>query len=98
MRFSIHTLGTRGDFQPYLALSRGLKARGHEVLIVAPAQFAEMAAAEGVAFAPLPAEFLDLLETAEAKKAIGSSGAGFAAGFKLLRYYREIGRKLLDAE
>ena len=45
MRFSIHTLGTRGDIQPYLALSRGLKARGHEVLIVAPAQFAEMAAA-----------------------------------------------------
>ena len=98
MRFSIHTLGTRGDIQPYLALSRGLKARGHEVLIVAPAQVAEMAAAEGVAFAPLPAEFLELLETAEAKKAIGSSGAGFGAGFKLLRYYREIGRKLLDAE
>jgi len=30
MRFSIHTLGTRGDIQPYLALSRGLKARGHD--------------------------------------------------------------------
>jgi hypothetical protein len=32
MCFSIHTLGTRGDTQPYLALSRGLRAHGHEVL------------------------------------------------------------------
>ena len=40
MRFSIHTLGTRGDVQPYLALARGLLARGHKVLLVAPAQFA----------------------------------------------------------
>lgn len=29
MRVSIHTLGTRGDVQPYLALARGLKERGH---------------------------------------------------------------------
>jgi len=98
MRFSIHTLGTRGDIQPYLALSRGLRARGHEVLVVAPAQFAEMVAAKGVAFAPLPAEFLAVFDSAEAKKVIGRSGTGFGAGFKLLNYYREIGRRLLDAE
>lgn len=98
MRFSIHTLGTRGDTQPYLALSRGLRAHGHEVLMVAPAQFADMAAAEGVAFAPLPAEFLAVLDSPEAKKVIGSAGTGFGAGFKLLKFYREIGRRLLDAE
>lgn len=98
MRLSIHTLGTRGDTQPYLALSRGLRAYGHEVLIVAPAQFADMAAAEGVAFAPLPAEFLAVLDSPEAKKVIGSSGTGFGAGFKLLKFYREISRRLLDAE
>lgn len=85
MRFSIHTLGTRGDTQPYLALSRGLRAHGHEVLIVAPAQFAEMAAAEAVAFAPLPAEVLAVLDSPEAKKVIGSAGTGFGAGFKLLK-------------
>lgn len=98
MRFSIHTFGTRGDTQPYLALSRGLRAHGHEVLIVAPAQFADMAAAEGVAFAPLPAEFLAVLDSPEAKQVIGSAGTGFGAGFKLLKFYREISRRLLDAE
>lgn len=98
MRFSIHTLGTRGDAQPYLALARGLRARGHDVLLVAPAQFAEMAAAENLPFAPLPGEFLAVLKSAEARKMMGGSGAGFGAGFKLLKFYRKIIRRLLDAE
>lgn len=98
MRFSIHTLGTRGDAQPYFALSRELRERGHEVLVVAPAQFASMAAAEGVAFAPLPAEFLAVLDSPEAKKKIGGSGTGFGAGLELLKFYREIIPELLDAE
>lgn len=98
MRISIHTLGTRGDTQPYLALARGLRERGQEVLLVAPAQFADMAAAEGIAFAALPAEFLAVLDSPEAKAMLGKSGAGFGAGFKLLKHYRHLMRGLLDAE
>ena len=98
MRFSIHTLGTRGDLQPYLALARGLRQRGHDALVVAPAQFAAMAAEEGIAFAALPGEFLDLLESREVKDVIGKSGAGFGAGFKLLKHYRGLMGGLLDAE
>lgn len=98
MRFTIHTLGTRGDVQPYLALSRGLKARGHEVMFAASAQFAGMVTTEGLHFTPLPAEFLDLLDSPEAKAAIGRSGAGFGAGFKLIKHYRHLARGLLDAE
>lgn len=98
MRFSIHTLGTRGDMQPYLALALGFKARGHDVLIVAPAQFSDMASAEGVPFASLPAEFLAVLDKPEAKAVLGKSGSGFGAGFKLLKHYRHLMRGLLDAE
>lgn len=98
MRLSIHTLGTRGDVQPYLALARGLKARGHEVLLIAPAQFADAVQAEGVTFAPLPEAFLDLLERPETKKIMGGSGTGFGAGFKLIKHYRHLMRGLLDAE
>jgi UDP:flavonoid glycosyltransferase YjiC (YdhE family) len=29
MRVAIHTLGTRGDVQPYVALALGLARRGH---------------------------------------------------------------------
>jgi sterol 3beta-glucosyltransferase len=98
MRFSIHTLGTRGDMQPYMALARGLRARGHDVLAVAPEQFRDMALGEGIGFAPLPAEFLEILNSPEAKEAIGKSKPGFGAGFKLLKHYRGLMRQVLDIE
>src|SRR5690606_41775383 len=76
MRITLHTLGTRGDMQPFLALAVGLKRRGHDVLMVAPAQFQEAAAAEGVDLHPMPKEFLDLVDSPEAKAMLGGKGGG----------------------
>ncbi|UYN99861.1 MAG: glycosyltransferase family 1 protein [Devosia sp.] len=98
MRVSIHTLGTRGDVQPYLALAREMRSRGHEVMLVAPAQFADMAAAEQIGFAPLPAEFLETLESSEAKSVIGGSGGGFGAGLKLIKHYVGMMSEIFDRE
>lgn len=97
MRISIHTLGTRGDVQPYLALALGLKSRGHDVLVAAPSQFEAFVGSRDIAFVHLPGEFLELLETPEAKAAIAGSG-GFAAGFKMIKLFKPIGRKQLSAE
>ncbi|MEI9901422.1 MAG: glycosyltransferase [Hyphomicrobium sp.] len=97
MRISIHTLGTRGDIQPYLALALGLKARGHEVQLAAPMQFEAMATRRGVGFAPLPGDFLNLIATPEGKAALTGS-KGFGAGLRLLKYARPMMRGVLDAE
>lgn len=97
MRVAIHTLGTRGDVQPYLALALGLMNRGHAVQLAAPAQFEGMASALGVPFSPLPGEFLALLDTPEGKAAV-AGGKGFSAGFKLLKTVRPLMRRLLDEE
>ncbi len=97
MRVAIHTLGTRGDIQPYLALALGLKAQGHEVVIAAPSQFEAFIGTRGIAFAHLPGEFLELLDTPEGKAAIAGSG-GFAAGFKMMKQIRPLVRKQLSAE
>ena len=97
MRIGIHTLGTRGDVQPYLALALGLKAAGHEVQIAAPTQFEAFIGARGIPFAHLPGEFLELLETPEARGAM-AGGPGFSAGFRLLKQFRPICRRLLTAE
>lgn len=80
MRFAIHTLGTRGDMQPYLAVARGLRGRGHEVLVVAPAQFAAMAQAEGIGFAALPGAFLDLLDSQRPRRPSTNPGRVSAPG------------------
>lgn len=97
MRIAIHTLGTRGDVQPYIALALGLVKNGHTVQLAAPVQFQELVQERGVPFAPLPGEFLALLDTPEGKAAI-AGGQGFSAGFKLLKHVRPLMRQLLDAE
>jgi sterol 3beta-glucosyltransferase len=97
MRIAVHTLGTRGDVQPYLALAGELAARGHSVSIAGPAQFEAFVAGHGIRFHALPGEFLALLDSAEGKAAM-AGGNGFSAGFKLLGRFRPLMRKLLDAE
>lgn len=49
----ILTLGSRGDVQPYVALGQGLQQAGHQVRLVAPRTFANLASAYGLAFAPV---------------------------------------------
>lgn len=97
MRISISTLGTRGDVQPYVALALGLIRRGHEVQLAAPEQFADLIAGHKVALAPLPGDFLALLDTPEGKAAV-AGGQGFSGGLKLLKHVRPLMRRLLDAE
>lgn len=97
MRVAISTLGTRGDVQPYVALALGLMRRGHDVQLATPEQFAQFVTSHGVSFAPLPGDFLALLDTPEGKAAI-AGGQGFSAGFKLLKHVRPLMRQLLDAE
>lgn len=97
MRISIHTLGTRGDVQPYIALARGLARHGHEVRLAGPAQFERFVSEKGIPFVPLPGEFLSLLDTPEGKAAV-AGGQGFSAGFKLLKHVRPLMRRLLDAD
>lgn len=46
-------VGSRGDVQPMLALALGLRARGHEVRIGAPPNFADWIAAHGFGFTPI---------------------------------------------
>jgi len=97
MRIAIQTLGTRGDVQPYVALALGLIGQGHEVQVAAPVQFDAMVRERDIPFAPLPGEFLELINAPEGKAAI-AGGQGFSAGLKLLKHVRPLMRRLLDEE
>src|SRR3712207_3073358 len=50
MRVLVTTWGSRGDFQPYLALARGFRRAGHDVRLAAPdiPYFHDAAAEQGV--------------------------------------------------
>lgn len=97
MRVSIHTYGTRGDVQPYVALSLGLKAAGHEPVIAGPEQFAGFVEGHGIAFQPLPGEMLALIDD-PAAQAVLEGSSGFAGGLKLIGRMRPAMNRMLVAE
>lgn len=53
MKILLSTLGSRGDFQPYLALALGLQRAGHRVALAAPATFTDWIQSYGVTAAPV---------------------------------------------
>ncbi len=72
MNILIYAIGTRGDTQPYVALGRELRARGHEVTIAASKGFAGMIEGAGLHHAALPADFHELLQEPEFQAAFSS--------------------------
>lgn len=74
MRIHVLTFGSRGDVQPFVALSVALKAAGHEPILVAGAEFAHMAETRGIAFRPLNASAEEMLKSDAGQEWLRSGG------------------------
>jgi UDP:flavonoid glycosyltransferase YjiC (YdhE family) len=61
IRVAIFTVGTEGDARPYAALGRGLAEAGHSVVIATSREFESFVRAQGLGFAPLTADFLEMM-------------------------------------
>ena len=88
MRYSLLSVGSRGDTQPYLALALALKARGHQVRFCGPANFAGLAQGLGVDFEPLPWDSQAALEDPALRRLLL---AGDVVGF-----FRNVQRRAWD--
>ena len=60
-RVVIFTVGTEGDARPYAALGRGLAQAGHDVVVATSREFEGFVRSQGLGFAPLTADFLDMM-------------------------------------
>lgn len=92
MRIGILTVGSRGDVQPFVALGRGLKAAGHEVIIVTAEMFASMVSDHGLLFRRLSDDLLRLKDTPEGRGVLEGRGGKLA----LLRQVNPLLRTMLD--
>ncbi|MFO0589794.1 MAG: glycosyltransferase [Polyangiaceae bacterium] len=72
MKIALLTHGTRGDVQPFLALAHALEARGHEVVLGAPANLVGFVDRCGVRSAPLAIDSQAFLESEEGRKWLAS--------------------------
>ncbi len=64
MRIVIISIGSMGDVVPFIALGRGLKARGHSVVLATYGTFAERIGAAGLEPFPLSGDAVKLLRSA----------------------------------
>ena len=71
MKILLLTLGSRGDVEPFAVLGQELLRQGHEVLLSAPKNFAELAESYQLPFAPVSVDFQALVNSEEGKKLIG---------------------------
>ena len=72
MKITILTIGTRGDVQPLIALSLGLKQAGYTVKIVTHSIFASWIESYGFNFAAIEGDPIGFLESEEGKKILES--------------------------
>lgn len=79
MRLLILTFGSRGDVQPYVALGRALRERGHEVTVATGRGFEALIEAHGLRAASLSLDVRELLENPTMRRALRSWSGKFRA-------------------
>jgi sterol 3beta-glucosyltransferase len=68
MRIAVIALGSRGDVQPYAALSQGLQKAGHQVRFLSHENFADFAIAQGLDFHPMYGDVQAIVESPEMRR------------------------------
>src|SRR5688572_11187406 len=70
MRVVIFAIGTRGDVQPYVALGRGLKEAGHEVVVATHEPFRGFVTQHGLGFRPIAVNVQEVLQSEEVRRTL----------------------------
>ena len=70
LKIALITTGTRGDVQPYAALSRELVRGGAVVTLITNGNFSELCAMPGCAFVPLPGDVEGFMGSVEMRRCL----------------------------
>ena len=65
MKIVIIASGSRGDVQPYIALSKGLSEAGHEIRFVSHENYADLIAKNGIDFFSIPGNVQNVAQSEE---------------------------------
>ena len=95
MKIALLTLGTRGDAQPFIALGKALKVRGHDVVLGAPDNFQSWIEGHGLAYRSIGVDMQAFVQSLEARKVMAGNA------FAMARMWRQtivpLTRSSLDA-
>lgn len=71
MKIAIIALGSRGDVQPYIALSKGLHQAGHTVRLITHESYEAQTKAHGVPFWPVAGDVQEVIQSPEMRELLG---------------------------
>ena len=91
MKILIMSYGTRGDVQPYVALGRGLQARGHAVTIATAGRFEGFVTSHGLGFAPLSDAMLAVIDTPQGRAMLENTENALQSLFRMVRMLPQVG-------
>ena len=91
MHYGIIAIGSRGDVQPFVALSLGLKQKGHQVTLLAHENFKSFVESYHINFHPLAGNTEEMVQDPEGLRLLQSGNT-----LKLLRYIHDRGAKVQD--
>jgi sterol 3beta-glucosyltransferase len=89
MHYALIAIGSRGDTQPFIALSLGLIRRGHRVTLLAHENFQSLKDSYNIAFHPLAGNPEQMLQSPEARRLLQSGNTP-----RLLRYLHRCYQKI----
>lgn len=98
MHLTLLAIGSRGDFQPFLALGHALKQRGQTVRLVTHSIFESEVLRHGLEFFPLEGNPQEMMQQTEGREWVESTHnpIKFVRGFRMLMG-QVIHRSMLDA-
>lgn len=76
MRVALLTAGTLGDVQPFTAIGAALRARGHDVVVAAPADLCGFVAQAGLRAVALPVSAQAVMNSDEGKRLLAHGRLG----------------------
>ncbi|USD63401.1 glycosyltransferase family 1 protein [Vibrio sp. SCSIO 43140] len=94
MKILLMTIGSRGDVEPYIALGKALKQRGHYIDLCAAQRFKDLVEAHGLSHKPLSDDLFQLVEGGTFEK-MGSLVSGVKAALRLMKLAKPINRQLI---
>ena len=84
MKIILTAIGTQGDIEPFLAVGKILKEKGHQVICAFSEQFRELTDSNELEFASLGSKLFDLNNSDEGKIAMGG-GKGLKKIFAFIK-------------
>jgi sterol 3beta-glucosyltransferase len=85
LKITVFAAGSRGDIQPCVALSKGMRQAGYPVRLAAPENFAAFVQNHGVSFYPLRGDVQQIMASETGRKFMETGGANPLKSIRAIR-------------